>query len=42
MPIGIYTCSQLNAGEFGLVYKGYLSSAVGRELVAVKTLKGIN
>ena len=31
-----------NAGEFGLVYKGYLSSAVGRELVAVKTLKGMS
>ena len=30
-----------NVGEFGLVYKGYLSSAVGRELVAVKTLKGM-
>ena len=28
--------------RFGLVYKGYLSSAVGRELVAVKTLKGMN
>ena len=38
----LYTLSHANAGEFGLVYKGYLSSAVGRELVAVKTLKGMN
>ena len=27
-------------GESGLVYKGYLDTAVGKELVAVKTVKG--
>ena len=29
------------AGESGLVYKAYLNTALGKELVAVKTVKGI-
>ena len=28
------------SGESGLVYKGYLNTALGKELVAVKTGKG--
>ena len=28
-------------GEFGLVYKAYLDTAVGSQIVAVKTVKGI-
>ena len=28
------------SGESGLVYKGYLDTAIGKELVAVKTGKG--
>ena len=28
-------------GEFGLVYKGYIDTPLGSELVAVKTGKGI-
>ena len=31
----------ITAGESGLVYKAYLNTAVGKELVAVKTGKGI-
>ena len=31
-----YTCS---LGESGLVYKAYLDTTVGKELVAVKTVK---
>ena len=31
----------LIAGESGLVYKAYINTAVGKELVAVKTGKGI-
>ena len=27
-------------GESGLVYKGYLDTAIGKELVAIKTAKG--
>ena len=30
----------IHAGESGLVYRGYLDNAVGRELVAIKTVKG--
>ena len=30
----------ITAGESGLVYKAYLNTAVGKELVAVKTGKG--
>ena len=29
------------SGESGLVYRAYLSTAIGKELVAVKTGKGI-
>ena len=29
-------------GESGLVYKGYVTTSIGKELVAVKTGKGIN
>ena len=28
-------------GESGLVYKAYLDTAVGKEIVAVKTVKGV-
>ena len=28
-------------GESGLVYKAYINTAIGKELVAVKTGKGI-
>ena len=31
----------LYIGESGLVYKGYIDTALGSELVAVKTGKGI-
>ena len=30
-----------SAGESGLVYKGYIDTSIGSELVAVKTGKGI-
>ena len=36
--IGMYI---LYVGESGLVYKGYIDTSVGSELVAVKTGKGI-
>ena len=29
-------------GESGLVYKGYITTSIGKELVAVKTGKGSN
>ena len=31
----------LKTGEFGLVYKGYMDTALGTTLVAIKTSKGI-
>ena len=31
----------LVSGESGVVYKGYIDTGSGRELVAVKTVKGI-
>ena len=31
----------LHAGESGLVYKAYINTALGKELVAVKTGKGM-
>ena len=37
--------TRLYVGEFGIVYKAYLSkecSRLGRDLVAVKTLKGMH
>ena len=30
------------SGESGLVYKAYINTAIGKELVAVKTGKGIH
>ena len=30
------------SGESGLVYKGYIKTSVGKELVAIKTGKGMN
>ena len=33
--------SQYCSGESGLVYKAYINTAIGKELVAVKTGKGI-
>ena len=30
------------SGEFGLVYKGYIKTAVGNEIVAIKTGKSVN
>ena len=30
----------LNSGEFGIVYKGYLTEQYTDEIVAIKTLKG--
>ena len=29
-------------GEFGIVYKGYLAGQYTNEIVAIKTLKGMN
>ena len=34
-------CVLFHAGESGLVYKAYINTALGKELVAVKTGKGI-
>ena len=31
----------LTSGESGVVYKGYIDRGSGRELVAIKTVKGI-
>ena len=31
----------INAGEFGIVYKGYLTGQYINEIVAIKTLKGV-
>ena len=31
----------LKTGEFGLVYKGYMDTALGTIIVAIKTSKGI-
>ena len=39
LQMHIVLCAVL-AGESGLVYKAYLNTAVGKELVAVKTVKG--
>ena len=33
-------CMIIISGESGLVYKAYINTAIGRELVAVKTGKG--
>ena len=30
------------SGESGLVYKGYIKTSIGKELVAIKTGKGMN
>ena len=30
------------SGESGLVYKGYINTSIGKELVAIKTGKGMN
>ena len=30
------------SGESGLVYKGYIKTSVGKDLVAIKTGKGMN
>ena len=37
----IHNSCILYVGESGLVYKGYIDTAVGSELVAVKTGKGM-
>ena len=36
-----YVLCVVLAGESGLVYKAYLNTALGKDLVAVKTVKGI-
>ena len=34
-------CFTIHSGESGLVYKAYIKTSIGKELVAVKTGKGI-
>lgn len=37
----MYNSMVYYTGEFGQVYKAYLDTAVGTEIVAVKTVKGM-
>ena len=40
IPVAVYHIMSCALGESGLVYKAYLDTAIGKEIVAVKTGKG--